>query len=230
MKLELEFTVEPFEPGSPGPHVRAAEKAARAGGATLAIGPFGTLVSGDQEKVYEIVAGVVAAAISAGASRVTLQVTRAGKGRHARPGAKRTAGRSGPKGTGRVFLDTIRPVIEALGAEIVPTEDMAALDVPLAWDGQVVGAMRPPGLHDAFNRLLERVAEELGAPLSELSREGKQRAVQLLEERGAFNFRKSVEDAAQALQVSRFTVYNYLTRISTEKAEPLEPPRHKARR
>ena len=38
------------------------------------------------------------------------------------------------------------------------------------------------------------------------------RAVRLLEERGAFAFRKSAELVAEALGVSRFTVYNYLNR------------------
>ena len=37
-------------------------------------------------------------------------------------------------------------------------------------------------------------------------------AVRLLEEAGAFSYRKSVETVATALGVSRFTVYNYLNR------------------
>ena len=41
----------------------------------------------------------------------------------------------------------------------------------------------------------------------------KQRAVRLLEERGAFSYRKSAEVVAEALGVTRFTVYNYLNRI-----------------
>jgi len=115
------------------------------------------------------------------------------------------------------FLDALRPVVESLGGVLVAPEEAEPSDVPVVWDRNVVGAVRPPGLHGALDRLLERVSEELGAPLGELSREGKQRAVQLLDERGAFNFRKSVEDAAQALRVSRFTVYNYLSRISTSR-------------
>ncbi|MHB1986602.1 MAG: helix-turn-helix domain-containing protein [Acidimicrobiales bacterium] len=121
------------------------------------------------------------------------------------------------------FLVAARPVIEALGAEVVASGVggvQEPLDIPLVWEGEIVGIARPHDLHGALDRLLERVAEELGAPLAELSREDKQRAVQLLEERGAFNLRKSVEDAAQALQVSRFTVYNYLSRMSAEKSEP----------
>ena len=46
--------------------------------------------------------------------------------------------------------------------------------------------------------------------MAELSREDKQRAVARLHDRGAFRYRKSVEVVADALGVSRFTVYNYL--------------------
>jgi predicted transcriptional regulator YheO len=34
----------------------------------------------------------------------------------------------------------------------------------------------------------------------------------MLEESGAFSYRKSVETVAAALGISRFTVYNYLNR------------------
>jgi uncharacterized protein YqgV (UPF0045/DUF77 family) len=74
--LELEFTVEPFEPGAPGPHVRAAEEAARSIGGHLVIGPFGTSLAGEREQVLEAVAEVVRAALDAGATRVTLQVSK----------------------------------------------------------------------------------------------------------------------------------------------------------
>jgi predicted transcriptional regulator YheO len=58
--------------------------------------------------------------------------------------------------------------------------------------------------------LIDGVERELGAPLGALSREDKQRAVRMLEDRGAFVLRRSVEDVADALGVSRITVYNYL--------------------
>ena len=36
----------------------------------------------------------------------------------------------------------------------------------------------------------------------------------MLEERGAFQIRKSIEDTADAMGVSRITVYNYLNAYS----------------
>ena len=44
----------------------------------------------------------------------------------------------------------------------------------------------------ALDRLITSVQRELGAPLIELSREDKQRAVRLLDEKGAFRLRKAV--------------------------------------
>lgn len=55
--------------------MRAAEDAARAAGVELRVGPFGTLAAGEGAVVLEAVAPIVRAAIGAGASRVTLQVT-----------------------------------------------------------------------------------------------------------------------------------------------------------
>ncbi len=222
MALELEFTVEPFEPGRPGPHVRAAEEAATQVCGEMAIGPFGTLVSGEANEVMKTLPDVVRRALEAGATRVTLQVRKVDTG----PGSPRRSRGAGPGGSEAMasgseddreaWLSEIRPVIEALGAEVLPAGQAGALDIPLVHRGEVVSAIRPAGLHDAFDRLLERVSVQLGAPLGELCREDKQRAVQLLEESGAFNFRKSVEDAARALRVSRFTVYNYLGRAPGE--------------
>ncbi|GAA3577484.1 helix-turn-helix domain-containing protein [Amycolatopsis ultiminotia] len=70
----------------------------------------------------------------------------------------------------------------------------------------------PAELNGALSRLIADVERELGAKLGELDRPGKQRAVRLLRERGAFNLRKSVSAVAETLGVTRFTVYNYLNR------------------
>ena len=105
------------------------------------------------------------------------------------------------------------PIADAIGATIVAVDDAESSDVPLVWDGVVVAAVRLPPLHGALDRLIESVESELGAPLPSLSREDKQRAVRLLDERGAFILRRAVEDVADAMGVSRITVYNYLNAI-----------------
>ena len=65
-------------------------------------------------------------------------------------------------------------------------------------------------LHDALTRMITDLERELGAPMAELSREAKQAAVRMLDARGAFLLRKAVEDVADAMGVSRITIYNYL--------------------
>jgi hypothetical protein len=108
------------------------------------------------------------------------------------------------------FLSALAPVAKRLGATIVGPTRLGEGDIPLHWDGELVGGLRLPTLGGALPRLIERVETELGAPLAELSRNDKQRAVRMLDDWGAFALRKSIEDVADALGVSRITVYNYL--------------------
>ena len=74
MALTVEFTVEPFTDGAPGPHVTAALDAARATGLDVEFGPFGTSVRGDDGDVLAAIAPITRAAIAAGASRLSFQV------------------------------------------------------------------------------------------------------------------------------------------------------------
>jgi predicted transcriptional regulator YheO len=86
-------------------------------------------------------------------------------------------------------------------------------DLPLVWEGEEVAAVRLPPLHGALDRLVEGVERDLGGRLAELSREDKQVAIRMLDERGAFILRRAVEDIADVMGVSRITVYNYLNAI-----------------
>ena len=72
---ELEFTIEPFVEGNPGPHVRAAVAAVEALGATVAFGPFGSTCQAPVAAMPEIVAAVVKEAFANGASHVSLHVS-----------------------------------------------------------------------------------------------------------------------------------------------------------
>jgi transposase-like protein len=118
------------------------------------------------------------------------------------------------------FLDAVRKVADAIGAVIVKADQMRPSDIPLEWEGEIVAGLRLEDLQGSLRRLIRSVERELGAPLRELSREDKQTAVRLLNERGAFMLRRSVEDVADAIGVSRITIYNYLNAI--------EAPAHRA--
>ncbi len=110
------------------------------------------------------------------------------------------------------FLDAIQPLVDAVGAKLIEPGELLAGDVELVWEGAVVGGVRLPDVPRDIDWYLAAVQRDVGGPLSELSREDKQRAVKQLNDRGAFQLRKSVEQVAEVLGVSRFTVYNYLNR------------------
>lgn len=153
-QARLEFFVEPFTEGSPGPHVIAAIKAVENLGLEVEVGPFNNRVAGPPESLVEAASAVLGEAVNNGANRVSLQLSAVG----------------------------------------------------------TVGEHRP-GLHNALARLIRQVEITLGAPLSDLSREEKQAAVRMLDEQGAFLLRRSIDEVAGAMGVSRITIYNYLNAI-----------------
>ena len=111
------------------------------------------------------------------------------------------------------LIAAVKPILEAVGAQLISVDDARISDMALEWDGEIVAAVRLPRLHGALDRLIEQVEKELGGPLPRLSRTDKQLAVKLLDQRGAFILRRAVEDVADAMGVSRITVYNYLNSL-----------------
>jgi uncharacterized protein YqgV (UPF0045/DUF77 family) len=72
----VEFLVEPFRDGAPGPHVRAAQQAVRDRQLSLSEGPFGSSFQADAQRSAAVIEALVLAAVQAGATRISLQVTR----------------------------------------------------------------------------------------------------------------------------------------------------------
>ena len=116
-------------------------------------------------------------------------------------------------GTAHPLMTTLQPLIDALGCSVVDATDIEAADIPLVYEGELIAAVRLPDLHGALARLIESVQREMGNDLSHMNREQKQSAIRILDERGAFTLRRAVEDVADAMGVSRITVYNYLNAI-----------------
>lgn len=96
--------------------------------------------------------------------------------------------------------------VDVVGADTAQEE-------PATWEGVLIGGVRLPALHGVLHQIIESVERELGGSLKELSRNDKQTAIRLLDERGAFILRRAVEDVADAMGVSRITVYNYLNAL-----------------
>ncbi len=205
MQLRLEFTVEPFLEGRPGPHVRAALDEARRQGLTPEMGPFANTVEGDAAVLLPSLTAIIGAAVEAGANRVSMALTRC------------------DPATSHPFLDALTPLVEALDAQLLPICDLAAGDIPLVYEGEILGGVRLPRAHGLLERLIASVERDIGGKLCDLSREDKQRAVRLLEERGAFELRRSIDDVADAMGVSRITVYNYLNTVSRRSRVPIIP-------
>lgn len=75
--------------------------------------------------------------------------------------------------------------------------------------------------HDAFideapemlETMLHQTVEMIGKPVSQMSKADRLRAVQILEEAGAFELRKAIPAVAGYLGVTRFTIHNYLNEI-----------------
>jgi hypothetical protein len=111
------------------------------------------------------------------------------------------------------FLVALAPVASTIGARIVGPDDRQHGDVALRWEGELVGYLRMPTAASALDRLIYEVEDEMGQEISELNKDGRQRAVKLLDERGAFSLRKSVDEVADVLGVSRITIYNYLNAV-----------------
>ena len=133
------------------------------------------------------------------------------------------------------LLHAVGPLLTRIGATVVSPAELLPQDVPLEWQGVIVAGIRLPAAvlellpDDAavsavtqgpastdaaggLDGIIGDIERHFGTPLADLSREGKQQAVRMFEEGGAFSYRKSVEAVAAALGVSRFTVYNYLNR------------------
>jgi len=74
--MRVEFTIEPWKDGGHPPYVEAALAAAHASGLPVDLGPFGTGVEGSAPELYQLIPQVLEAALSAGAERVSLQISR----------------------------------------------------------------------------------------------------------------------------------------------------------
>ncbi|THA23812.1 transcriptional regulator [Streptomyces sp. RKND-216] len=116
------------------------------------------------------------------------------------------------------FVAAVKPLVDAMGGEMVTPDEAAGDDVVLAWEGRDVLAVRLPHLSDSLDHILAELERRHGMPLAELDRRTKQSVVRILEARGAFSVRHGVETVAGALGVSRFTVYNYLNRENAARA------------
>ncbi len=116
------------------------------------------------------------------------------------------------------FLSALRPVVESLGASVIPVRSSRKGDEPVVWQGETVAYVRLNELHGALERAVASVEREIGGRLSDMDRAEKQAAVRRLDEHGAFLLRGAVEDVAGWMGVSKVTLYTYLNAIERANA------------
>ncbi|MDR9451096.1 MAG: helix-turn-helix domain-containing protein [Acidimicrobiia bacterium] len=113
-------------------------------------------------------------------------------------------------------LVAIQPLLALVGGEVLEPGELQSGDVPVSWDGEVIGGIRLESLTNALDRMVTHIEQELGGKIADLSRKDKQAAVRMLDERGAFQLRRAIEDVAAMMGVSRITIYNYLNAIRSD--------------
>ena len=74
--IHIEFFVEPFKEGTPGPHVEAAVAAFADAGLQPEVGPFATTATGDIDQAAAATSAMVREALQAGATRIVLRLER----------------------------------------------------------------------------------------------------------------------------------------------------------
>jgi len=109
----------------------------------------------------------------------------------------------------------IEPLLNAVGATIVDLANIEDGDITLYWEGKAATGVRLTEIV-SLDRLVATIEEQLGSSFADLDRPGKQRAIRILDQRGAFRLRKSIEDIGEAMGVSRITIYNYLNATKTD--------------
>lgn len=92
------------------------------------------------------------------------------------------------------------------------------------WPGRPEPERADPGLDHAIDELasghLEQAIASVGVPVELMHKKHKLAIVDDLKRRGFFKLKESVDTAAGALGVTRFTVYNYLNELDQQDPGP----------
>lgn len=72
-----------------------------------------------------------------------------------------------------------------------------------------------PDVDDLARKVLNQALSSINIPVDLMHKRHKLAVVRELNENGYFRLRESVETAAQALGVTRFTIYNYLNELDS---------------
>lgn len=109
--------------------------------------------------------------------------------------------------------------VARLAADMIGGEPMSAEPAPRMSDGVVVHESFMRDVDELAATLLHEAVMEAGVPVERMQKRHKIEVVRTLKPRGMFLLRDAVEMVAEALQVSRFTIYNYLNEVAEEEGD-----------
>ena len=78
-------------------------------------------------------------------------------------------------------------------------------------------------IRDVVSGMVTKILGEMGKTPAAMTREEKMEVVKRLEERGAFLVKRSAEQVAEALDLSRYTIFSYLKEIRRRDDAPGRP-------
>ena len=72
---------------------------------------------------------------------------------------------------------------------------------------------------EILDNIIGKAIEEINKPVSLMQKEDNLRVVQIVDKKGGFMIKGSIDQLAQSLNVSRYTIYNYLDELKMKKRE-----------
>jgi predicted transcriptional regulator YheO len=76
-------------------------------------------------------------------------------------------------------------------------------------------------INEVLDYLVDKAISEVGRPVALMSKEEKVRTVSLIDEKGGFLIKGAIDKVAKSLNVSRYTIYNYLEEAKAMREEGL---------
>ena len=84
-------------------------------------------------------------------------------------------------------------------------------------EGLKTGETFATDVSEVLENIMSKAIEEINRPVSLMQKEENLRVVEIVDEKGGFMIKGSIEQMAKKLNVSRFTIYNYLEEVKAKK-------------
>jgi predicted transcriptional regulator YheO len=72
-------------------------------------------------------------------------------------------------------------------------------------------------VYEVLANIIQEAKDEIGKPISIMQKEDKIKVVKIIDEKGAFLIKGSIDKIAEELNVSRYTIYNYLEELKAKE-------------